>query len=175
MLKSKRLTFKSPSLADAPNMAEYLNRQDTAGMMGHIPLPYTLANAEEHITHIMSNPTNELVTGIYNEQNKFIGIISIRETDRGHSLGYWLGHPFWGKGYMTEACTLFINNFFTIKPAEYLLVSHFLINPASKTIINKLGFKYLETVTYDIPLRNTQEKTKRYKLTKQDWIAKNEN
>ncbi|MBL1241164.1 MAG: GNAT family N-acetyltransferase [OCS116 cluster bacterium] len=175
MLKSSRLTLKLPSMTDAPNMAEYLNRQDTAGMMGHIPMPYTLADAETFITYIMSSPADEMVTGIFNEQDKFIGVISIRQTDRGHSLGYWIGHPFWGKGYMTEACILFINNFFSTINAEFLLVSHFLINPASEVIINKLGFKYQQTVTYEIPLRNTQEKAKRYKLTKQDWNAKNEN
>ncbi|MBL4801185.1 MAG: GNAT family N-acetyltransferase, partial [Emcibacter sp.] len=39
-------------------------------------------------------------------------------TDRGHSLGYWIGHPFWGKSYMTEACILFINNFFSTMVAH---------------------------------------------------------
>lgn len=172
MLKSTRLTLKPPTLADAPNIAAYLNRQDTAGMMGHIPLPYTLADAQKFITDLTTNPKDVLLAGIFNENSQFIGIINIRATDRGHSLGYWIGHPFWGKGYMTEACNLYINHFFNTNNAEYLLVSHFLINPASETIIKKLGFEYLETVTYDIQLRNTREQAKRYKLTKQTWQEK---
>lgn len=140
--------------------------------MGHIPLPYTIADATKFITEISTHPKDEILAGIYNEADHFIGIINIRQTDRGHSLGYWIGHPFWGKGYMTEACTLFITHFFKTTNAGYLLVSHFLTNPASQTIIKKLGFTYTETVTYDIPLRNTKEVAKRYKLTRKIWEDK---
>jgi RimJ/RimL family protein N-acetyltransferase len=55
-------------------------------------------------------------------------------------LGYWLARPFWGRGIATEACTALI----AIASAlglERIEGSHFLDNPASGRVLEKLGFE----------------------------------
>src|SRR5206468_11939592 len=55
-------------------------------------------------------------------------------------LGYWLARPFWGRGLATEACTALI----AIARAlglERIEGSHFLDNPASGRVLEKLGFE----------------------------------
>lgn len=55
-------------------------------------------------------------------------------------LGYWIGRKHWGRGFATEACTALIDIARTLRiPA--LEGSHFLDNPASGRVLEKLGFK----------------------------------
>ena len=104
-----------------------------------------------------------------------MGIIGIVPKPTGDEIAYWLGHPFWGHGYMTEACGLVIDEFFRATDQTELFVTHVLHNDKSKSVIQKLGFTYVENVMLDVPTRKTVEPAKRYHLTKQDWNAKNEN
>lgn len=175
MLNSTRLTLKKPTLADAPDMAKYLNRKDTAHMMSHVPYPYTLDDAHEFITGTTATIQTDLFNAIYNKSNDFMGIIGILPKSTGDEIAYWLGHPFWGKGYMTEAATLIVNEYFKVTDKNELFVTHLLTNNKSESVIQKLGFIYTGDVTLDIPTRKTAEKAKRYKLTRQDWKAKHEN
>jgi RimJ/RimL family protein N-acetyltransferase len=55
-------------------------------------------------------------------------------------LGYWISRPFWGRGVATEACTalLDIARALGLKQLE---ASHFIDNPASARVLDKLGFE----------------------------------
>jgi RimJ/RimL family protein N-acetyltransferase len=59
----------------------------------------------------------------------------------GYSLGYWLGQPFWGQGYMSEAARGFIVHFFAAKTDDVLYSGAFAENAASLRIQEKLGFQ----------------------------------
>jgi RimJ/RimL family protein N-acetyltransferase len=54
-------------------------------------------------------------------------------------LGYWIARTFWGRGYATEACTALIAIGRSLG-LERLEGSHFLDNPASGRVLEKLGF-----------------------------------
>lgn len=161
-----------PTLADAPNMAKYLNRKHVAHMMSHVPYPYSLADAHEFITRTSAIIDDIIFNGIYNQADDFMGVVGIVDKPTGDEIAYWLGEPFWGNGYMTEACSLTITEYFATSGKDELFVSHFLINDKSKSVIQKLGFKYIDNVMLDIPARKTIEEAKRYKLTQQQWQAK---
>jgi RimJ/RimL family protein N-acetyltransferase len=55
-------------------------------------------------------------------------------------LGYWIGRAHWGKGFATEASRALIEIARTLKLSR-LEASHFLDNPASGRVLEKLGFK----------------------------------
>ncbi|MGL1919743.1 MAG: GNAT family N-acetyltransferase [Hyphomicrobiales bacterium] len=169
MLNSARLILKTPTLADAPDIAKYLNRKDTAPMMSHVPYPYTLDDARQFITKTTANMDNKIFNGIYNLENSFMGIVGIVPKPTGDEIAYWLGYPFWGKGYMPEACALTITMFFKQTKKPELYVSHLLNNDKSKSVIAKLGFKYVDNVMLDCVARNSLEEAKRYKITKHEW------
>jgi RimJ/RimL family protein N-acetyltransferase len=57
-------------------------------------------------------------------------------------LGYWIARPFWGRGYATEAATALIDIARTLGFTR-LEGSHFLDNPASGRVLEKLGFEPL--------------------------------
>lgn len=172
MLKSKRLTIKTPTLADAPDMAKYLNRKDTAHMMSHVPYPYGLSDAHEFLARNTANLDGKIFGGIYNHENQFMGIVGIVPKPTGDEIAYWLGQPFWGKGYMPEAAALIITEFFAKTAKHELFVSHLLSNNNSKSVIQKLGFTYKDNVMLDCVARKSVEEAKRYKLTKIEWENK---
>lgn len=74
-------------------------------------------------------------------QPRLIGCIGMDRMEDGETeLGYWIARPFWGLGYATEAgrhmidlaCTLGIRR---------LTAGHFTDNPASGSVLRKLGFR----------------------------------
>lgn len=171
MLKSDRLILKTPTLADAPDMAKFLNRKDTAHMMSHVPHPYTLDDAQNFITRTTEAIDDKIFNGIYDYNDNFMGIVSIIPRPNGDDIGYWLGREYWGNGFMTEACSLTISEYFATTGKSELFVSHFLLNDKSKSVVQKLGFEYVGNVMLDITARKTVQEAKRYRLTKQQWQA----
>lgn len=159
-------------MADAPDMAKYLNHKNIAHMMSHVPYPYTLDDAHDFITLITqpkASKLHKLHNGIYNKDGAFMGIVSIIAKPTGDEIAYWLGQPFWGNGYMLEACRLTIDEYFKTTDNTQLFVTHFMPNDKSKSVILKLGFHYIENVMLDVPTRKTIEEGKHYKITKHQW------
>ncbi len=55
-------------------------------------------------------------------------------------LGYWLGRPFWGHGYATEAARKLAGFAFSRLKATQLTAGYFHDNPASGRVLEKVGF-----------------------------------
>lgn len=60
-------------------------------------------------------------------------------------IGYCLAKKHWGKGYMTEACKALINYLFD-KGFNKVLICAETENIGSNRVIEKCGFKFVETV-----------------------------
>jgi RimJ/RimL family protein N-acetyltransferase len=57
-------------------------------------------------------------------------------------LGYWLGVPYWGKGYATEAAQEMMRYGFEELHLHRIFASHFKHNPTSGHILTKLGMRH---------------------------------
>jgi RimJ/RimL family protein N-acetyltransferase len=57
-------------------------------------------------------------------------------------MGYWIARPFWSRGYATEACAALVEIARALDLAS-LDASHFIDNPASARVLDKLGFESL--------------------------------
>jgi RimJ/RimL family protein N-acetyltransferase len=55
-------------------------------------------------------------------------------------MGYWISRPYWGQGFATEACLALIEIARTLALPS-LEGSHFVDNPASARVLEKLGFE----------------------------------
>ncbi|GAA4027989.1 GNAT family N-acetyltransferase [Sphingomonas rosea] len=62
-----------------------------------------------------------------------------RRDNGGVELGYWIARAHWGQGYATEACKQLVEIARTIGVTR-LEASHFIDNPASGRVLEKLGF-----------------------------------
>ncbi|MGH6829198.1 MAG: GNAT family N-acetyltransferase [Rhizomicrobium sp.] len=69
----------------------------------------------------------------------FLGGIGLRPGPDGHELGYWLGRPFWGFGYASEAATGVMRFAFERLGLSFVHAGWFHDNPASGQVLAKLG------------------------------------
>jgi ribosomal-protein-alanine N-acetyltransferase len=67
-----------------------------------------------------------------------IGLGIEREHSRAE-LGYWVGVPFWGHGYATEAGREVVTYAFEVLGLNRVYAFHFTRNPASGRVLQKIG------------------------------------
>ena len=96
---------------------------------------------------LMSEGTYAIVL---KETNEVIGNISLYdsefcENNKQKEIGFWLGKDYWGKGYMSEACTYIIDYSFNVLNLEKLWCGHFDYNIKSAAVQKKCGFIYHST------------------------------
>lgn len=86
--------------------------------------------------------------------NEPVGAISVVETYPeidGVEIGYCLGRPWWGRGYMTEAFSALITYFLSEVGALRIQAKHDVNNPASGRVMQKCGLRYEGTLRgYDV-------------------------
>ena len=71
---------------------------------------------------------------------ELVGCIGIDMTEGRVELGYWIARQHWGHGYATEAGNA-MQEIALMLGHGRLVASHFLDNPASGRVLQKLGFK----------------------------------
>jgi RimJ/RimL family protein N-acetyltransferase len=63
------------------------------------------------------------------------------EHDRAE-LGYWIGKPFWGRGYATEAARALVQYGFDTLGLHRIYARHLTRNPASGRVLHKIGMTH---------------------------------
>jgi RimJ/RimL family protein N-acetyltransferase len=137
-MRTKRLTLRPLKDEDAKAIAVLAGDWDIARMTSRIPYPYSEALAHQWISGL---ETGEFVRGIVLE-DELIGVIGYLPGDDGSAeIGYWIGKPWWGRGYATEAAEALIRYCFRRVRLGRVICAHFVDNPASARVIAKLGFR----------------------------------
>ena len=108
VLETERLMLRPFRLSDAKDVQTLAGHKDIAATTYNVPHPYEDGMAESWIsTHEDKYKKGETVTlaMTLKEDGRLVGGISLFEVIKGHKgeLGYWVGVPYWGKGYCTEA------------------------------------------------------------------------
>jgi RimJ/RimL family protein N-acetyltransferase len=143
-LKTSRLTLREPRAEDAPRLAQLANDFDIARMTTSIPHPFGLADAETFLARVgAADPDRESVFAIELEDEGLAGVLGFHHKDGlGPEIGYWLGRPYWGHGYMSEAASA-ATEWAGAEWGKRVVVSgHFADNPASGQVLVNAGFLY---------------------------------
>jgi len=145
-LETKRLRLRRFTLADAADVQRLAGDRDVASTM-MIPHPYEVGMAEHWVsTHLEGFNRGELATFAITlrESAVLVGAISLtirRKHSRGE-LGYWIGKPYWNRGYCTEAAKAILQFGFVELGLNRIHASHFTRNPASGRVMQKIGMTY---------------------------------
>lgn len=135
-LPTARLKLRPFSIEDAPRIAMFAGDWDVARMTARIPHPYSERDAREFIAVAAVGKALAIV-----HANGVIGAIGLEQVDNGQAeLGYWLGKPFWGRGFVTEAGRAVIAASLRWCSTLAVTASHFEDNPVSQRVLAKLGF-----------------------------------
>lgn len=137
-MRSARLTYRPIDPSDASRIAALAGDWDIARMTARIPHPYSLIDADLWIASIESD---EFVRGV-EHNGELIGAVGyIFHSPEEAEIGYWIGKPWWGNGYATEAAGTLMDHCFNEAGFALLTCGHFFDNPASARVIAKLGFR----------------------------------
>ena len=144
-LKTERLILRPFTRADAPNVQRLAGERAVAATTLNIPHPYEDTMAESWIAAHEKNWRGGtiLTLAITTEGDGLVGAISLKMTREHNSaeLGYWIGVPYWGRGYATEAGRAIVD--FGLKDIGLSRIhAHFLAgNLASGRVMEKLGMR----------------------------------
>lgn len=144
ILKTFRLQLRPFEVKDAHAVCQLAGNKEIAQGTINIPHPYEEKVAAEWINSLQKNLSekNELtfaVTLQYYE--RLIGSMSLCvDTQHWHGhIGYWIGRPFWGKGYCTEAALTVMKYGFHNLGLNRIFAFYFPFNIASERVLKKLG------------------------------------
>ena len=130
-IRTERLRLIPLSPMDAADITLLITEWDVIRMLARPPYPYTVDDARAYLARAKDWPWEYAIYA-----DRFLGVVGIT----GH-LGYWLGKPFWGQGYMTEAAGGLIDAYFARARSERIVSGAFSDNPGSQRVLSKLGFK----------------------------------
>lgn len=138
VMRTPRLLLRDLTPRDARRIAMLASDWDIARMTGRIPHPYSEELAFQWLTDLADG---EFVQGIVHNGD-LVGLCGFMPEGNAAEIGYWIGKPWWGRGFATEAVGALINYCFTECGFERLTCGHFVDNPASARVIAKLGFQF---------------------------------
>ena len=139
--RTDRLLLRPGWAEDAPALARAIADEAIVRNLATAPWPYGVAEAEA----FLAAPRDPILpTFLISERTggapRLIGACGLGRRPSGAvELGYWIARPHWGRGFATEAGTALVEIARTLK-LERLEASHFVDNPASGRVLEKLGF-----------------------------------
>ena len=139
--RTPRLLLRPGWAEDAPALARAIADEAVVRNLSAAPWPYALGDAEAYLA-APKDPAlpSFLIVARTDLTPVLVGACGLARRASGRvELGYWIARPFWNRGYATEAGRALVDIATTLGlPA--LDVSHFLDNPASGRVLEKLGF-----------------------------------
>lgn len=170
VLETKRLALRAPRLEDAKSVAALANDRRIAENTARIPHPYRMTDAEGFISGA-NKAVGDVVFLITLRDGTAVGACGIVSEGETPELGYWLGVPYWGNGYATEALHAVVDYAFTDLGHEALQAGARVTNPASRRVLEKCGFQWTGVGLYRIRAINSSAPIDRFRLERRIWSA----
>ena len=146
-LQTERLVLRGFTQKDASDVQRLAGEWEVARTLLSVPHPYEDGMAEEWISgHRSAFERGEGVNfaTVLRERGELCGSIGllINSRDANAELGYWIGVPYWGQGYATEAAKEVVRYGFEQLWLHRVYAAHFGNNPASGRVLRKVGMTY---------------------------------
>jgi ribosomal-protein-alanine N-acetyltransferase len=150
-ITSLPVTLRPFTLDDAPRVQLLAGDFAVAETTALIPHPYRDGMAEQWIgTH--QRERDRGIAFAYaitrTEDGLLVGAIDARPQTSDHEdFGYWIGAPYWGRGFATSAARAVVALMFSYVECDQITASHLVRNPASGRVMEKCGLTLVKTIT----------------------------
>lgn len=146
-LMTPRLVLRAFRRSDLERVSELAGEREVALNTLNVPHPYERHHAEEWIgSHRGQYERRESVTFAVTrrEDGLLVGAVGLilDGANETAELGYWIGKPYWGRGYASEAARAVVGWGFSALGLHRVHASHFPRNPASAAVLRRIGMRH---------------------------------
>lgn len=174
-IETERLILRPWQETDAENLYEYA-KNPAVGPIAGWQVHTSVENSLDIIKNVLSS--DETYAVCLKTDNQAIGSISLFSPAQSHTkaantemeVGFWIGVPFWGKGYIPEAVSALQRHAFEDLDCTALWCGYYDGNEKSKRCQEKCGFRYHHTEENKPCLLMNDVRTEHFTyLTKEVW------
>ncbi len=169
-IRTERLILRPFESADAPRVQQLAGAREVALNTMQIPHPYPDGVAEQWIAQQAENPDNYTFAIDDGQLAGGIGLRLTHEFDRAE-VGYWLGVPFWGRGYTTEALGAVIRFGFEDLNLHRIYAGYFDRNKASGRVMEKNGLKYEGRLREHVKKWDVYVDVVYHGILREEWVS----
>jgi len=173
-LHTARLTLGRIEVSDIPTIIKYARNPNVSKMLRTMPYPYAEKDAIFWLNKARTEFEKESAyifrIGLAN-RGEFIGGISLhlKKEHQKATIGYWIGEPFWGKGYMTEALGAVLKFGFDALNLNKIQALHKASNAASGKVMAKNKMVKEAELVDDMYQNEAFHTLIQYRLTKREY------
>jgi RimJ/RimL family protein N-acetyltransferase len=166
-IRTGRLLLRPLRAADAEPLFALFSDWEVIRWLATPPWPYTAEDARTFVDLQLHKPPGKTGYLAITRADALIGGIEL-----GNALGYWLGRPHWGAGYMTEAARAYIGHLFAATAVDPIYSAVFVGNDASLRVQEKLGFERIGMEMVLCRPRGEKLPQVRTRLTRAQFLAR---
>ena len=158
VIETERLIMRPWLASDAESLFD-LASDPAVGPAAGWPPHSSVAESAEVIATVFAAPETYAV--ILRETGELVGCAGFNAGDAANmsldadelELGYWIGRPFWNRGFATEAARALVKRGFSGLGLTGIHAAYFDGNDRSRRVLDKLGFSFVRTqVGVECPL-----------------------
>ncbi|MEY8308370.1 GNAT family N-acetyltransferase [Erysipelotrichaceae bacterium 51-3] len=174
IITTPRLILRPWKEEDAPVLYKLAKDPDVGPAAGW-PAHQDEKESLRIIQTVFSKPENYAIC--LKENNQPIGAISLLSSRNDHiypegecEIGFWIGKPYWGHGYVIEASKALLAHGFEQLGMKTIWCGHYVNNAKSARAQQKIGFVFDHTVDHmPVPLLNEYRDEIINRMTFEDW------
>lgn len=178
-LETPRLWLRWPRASDAQEIKGFASLAKTARMTAAIPHPYPSGEAERFVLQSRADNANGkaliLVVTAKGAGHRAMGLLSATSARPGEiELGYILAPSVWGRGFASEAARAVVEAVFSLTQAGAIHANTRIMNIASRRVLEKCGFTYVDTGLDLLQARGGLHPCDRFMLDRKSWAKSRE-
>ena len=172
-LRTERLVLRGFTLDDAPRVQQLAGAREVAATTLTLPHPYEDGMAEAWIGgHAAAwQARKRMPLAITTRADGVIGAIglSLVPEHRRAEMGYWIGVPYWNRGFATEAAAAVLEYGFGALGLNRVVGRYFARNSASGKVLRKLGMAHEGTLREHVVRWDRVEDLQYYAILAREW------
>jgi RimJ/RimL family protein N-acetyltransferase len=169
VLETERLILRAPRSGDIKAIARLADDRRVAENTARLAHPYRTEDAESFVEAV--NRRDGETAFVVTLGGEPIGVCGVELREDAAEIGYWLGAPYWGRGYATEALRATIDHAFGALGHDVLQAGARVTNPASRRVLEKCGFQWTDVGLYRIRAINSAAPFDRFRLDRGLWAS----
>jgi hypothetical protein len=149
-LETERLLLRPFTMRDRDDLHHILSDPQVTATLLDVPEPFTLSDAADWIRYAQDGAATGSLYAyamVAKHDAALLGWIDL-EIEREHRRGdmaYWLGQPYWGRGFASEAARCMVRFGFETLDLNRIYAQCIASNSASARVMQKAGMRYEAT------------------------------